>query len=220
MRRAPRTAVAWDCATGNGQAAIGLADHFDHVVATDASEAQIASAIPHDRVTYRVARAEASGLEPASVDLVTVAQALHWLDRDAFYREVRRVLVRGGVIAVWCYPLIEIGRSIDALVRRFHEQTLGAYWSPERRLVDERYRTIEFPFPEFSLPPLVIEQELTLDQVGAYLRTWSAVQRYAREVGVDPVAPLIGEIAPLWGEPERTRRVRWPLAIRAGRRGE
>jgi SAM-dependent methyltransferase len=185
-------------------------------VATDASAAQIASAVPHDRVTYAVAPAEASGLEPSSIDLVTVAQALHWLDRDAFFREARRVLVPGGVVAAWCYGLPEIDDRVDLLVRRFYEETVGSYWSVERQLVDTGYRTIDFPFDEFALPPLAIEREMSLDQLGGYLRTWSATQRYTEERGDDPVTPLIGEIAKHWGAPSEMRRARSVLAIRAG----
>ncbi len=215
--RAPRRALAWDCATGNGQAAVGLAAAFQQVVATDASSAQIGSAIPHERVTYAVASADASGLERSSADIVTVAQALHWLDRHAFFREARRVLVPGGVVAVWCYTLPTIDDRIDALVHRFYSETIGRYWSPERRLVDERYRTIEFPFEEFELPALAIEQELTLSQLGGYLRTWSATQKYVEEVGEDPVAGVLSDIAPLWGRARDARRVEWPLWLRVGR---
>jgi SAM-dependent methyltransferase len=216
--RVSRRELAWDCATGNGQAALGLAGHFRHVVATDASPAQIAAAVPHDRITYRVAHAEASGLESSSVDVVTVAQAVHWFDREAFFSEARRVLAPGGMIAVWCYSLLEVDDRVDALVRRFYEETVGPYWSPDRRLVDEGYRTIDFPFAEVVLPPLAIEQEITLEQLGGYVRTWSATQKYVAERREDPVTPLLVEIAPLWGAPSSARRVRWPLSVRAGHR--
>jgi SAM-dependent methyltransferase len=216
--RAPSADLAWDCATGNGQAAVGLAAHFRRVIATDASEAQVASATPHERVSYRVALAESSGLDSASVALVTVAQALHWLDLDRFFAEVRRVLVPRGVIAAWCYTLLEVDDRVDPLLRHFYEKTLGPYWAPERRLVDAGYRTIEFPFDEFDLPPLAIEQCLTLDQLAGYLRTWSATQRYAEERGRDPVPGLIDEIARVWGDHAAGRPTRWPLSIRAGRR--
>jgi Methyltransferase domain len=169
---------------------------------------------------YRVARCEASGIDSSSVDVVTVAQAIHWLDRDAFYREAKRVLVTRGVIAVWCYGLVEFDHSTDALVRRFYAQTVGQYWPPERRLVDEGYRTIEFPFTEFALPSFAIEQQMTLDQLGGYLRTWSATRRYAEEHGEDPVAPFLNDLRHAWGDPTQARHARWPLAIRAGRYDE
>jgi SAM-dependent methyltransferase len=215
---APRTDIAWDCATGNGQAAIGLAAHFRRVVATDASAGQLAAAVPHAGVTYRLALAEESGLETASIDLVTVAQALHWLDRRRFFAEARRVLIAGGVIAAWAYTLPEIDDRIDPIIRRFSEDVVGTYWRPERRLVETGYRTIEFPFEEIAMPAMWIEQDLSLDQLGAYVRTWSATQRYVEERGADPVAPFLDEIEPLWGDRTSVRRTRRPIAMRVGRK--
>src|ERR1043165_5287441 len=91
-------ALAWDVGTGSGQAALALADHYRRVVATDAAEAQLRHAVAHERVTYKGMPAENTDLGNASVDLVTVAQALHWFDFDRFYREVQRVLRPGGLI--------------------------------------------------------------------------------------------------------------------------
>ncbi len=214
---APARHLAWDCATGTGQAAISLADHFEQVVATDASAAQLAAALPHPRVRYQRAPAEASGLPAHSVALVTVAQALHWLDRPAFYAEVRRVLVPDGVIAVWSYGLIEIGPDVDELIRTFYDRTVGPYWPPERALVETGYRTIDFPFAELPLPTLQMEAALTLEQLSGYLGTWSAVLRYRVAQGRDPVPELLERVRTHWGGPERPRTVRWPLATRVGR---
>ncbi|MGH9797726.1 MAG: class I SAM-dependent methyltransferase [Candidatus Polarisedimenticolia bacterium] len=213
----PGRRLAWDCATGSGQAAIGLAEHYDRVVATDASAAQIGAALPHPRVEYRVAPAERSGLPAGSVDLVTVAQALHWLERGPFYAEAGRVLAPGGAIAVWCYALMEIDPVIDALVRRFYRETVGAYWPPGRALIDTGYRDVEFPFEEVPLPPLRLEGAMTMPALAGYLRTWSAVLRFRQATGHDPVTELEAAIRPLWGDPGRPREVRWPLAVRAGR---
>jgi len=209
--------VAWDCATGSGQAAIGLADHFEQVEATDASAAQLAAALAHPRVRYRQAPADASGLPPRSVDLVTVAQALHWLDRPAFYAEAGRVLVPGGVVAAWCYGLVELGAGLDQLIHAFYERTVGPYWPPERALVDSGYRTIDFPFAELPLPSVTMEAEVTLEELAGYLGTWSAVLRYRAARGHDPVAPLLDRLGLEWGGPKRRRTARWALAIRAGR---
>ena len=215
---APAREAAWDCATGNGQAALGLARHFARVIATDASDAQIAHATPHPRVTYRVAPAEASGLGDRSVDLVTAAQAVHWFDRPRFWAEVRRVLrPGGGVIAVWTYWFFSIAPELDAIVQRFYKETVGPFWPPERKLTEDRYRTIDFPFTEFAVPQFTIEQPLTLDDVAGYIRTWSATRGFVQHHGRDPVETLVADLAPAWGDPRTPRFARWPVAVRAGR---
>src|SRR5882762_3565374 len=152
-----------------------------------------------------------------SVDLVTVAQALHWFDRARFWTEVRRVLRPSGVIAVWTYVMLEIAPQIDKIVRRFYSNVVGPYWPPERRITEERYQTIEFPFAEFTAPDFVIEQPLTLDDVAGYVRTWSATRAFITRHGEDPVARLVSELGPLWGDPRQSRLARWPVAMRVGR---
>jgi len=216
-REAPARDAAWDAGTGSGQAAVGLAQHFTHVTATDASNAQIEHATPHTGVTYRVARAEQSGLEDRSVDLVTSAQAVHWFELPRFWDEVQRVLRPRGVIAVWTYVLFEIAPDIDALVRRFYSGVVGAYWPPERRLVEQRYRTIEFPFAEFAAPDFVIEQRMTLEDVAGYVRTWSATRAFVKQHRQDPVEGLVNELSGVWGPPQQSRLSRWPIAMRIGR---
>jgi SAM-dependent methyltransferase len=187
------------------------------VIATDASDAQIAHATPHPQVTYRVAPAERSGLDDASVDLVTAAQAVHWFDRPLFWAEARRVLRPRGVIAVWTYWSFSVGPELDTIVRRFYKDTVGPFWPPERKLTEDRYRTLDFPFAEFTVPGFTIEQQVTLDDVAGYVRTWSATRAFALHHGRDPVDDLVSELRPLWGEPATPRLARWPLAVRAGR---
>lgn len=216
-REAPGLDDAWDAGTGSGQAAVGLARHFRNVIATDASEAQIQHAIPNDRVTYRVATAEDSELEDASVDLVTAAQALHWFDRARFWTEARRVLRPRGLIAVWTYVMFEIAPPIDAVIHHFYRDIVGAYWPPERRVVEERYRTVEFPFTEFTAPALVIEQRVTLDDVAGYIRTWSATRAFIEHHRQDPVDDLVAELGRAWGPPQQARLARWSVAMRVGR---
>jgi SAM-dependent methyltransferase len=214
---APAREAAWDCGTGSGQAALGLARHFTRVIATDASDAQIAAATPHPRVTYRVAPAESSGLEDRSVDLVAAAQAVHWFDRPRFWREARRVLRPNGVVAVWTYGRFEVTPEIDRVVQRFYREVVGPFWPPERKLVEERYKTLDFPFAELPAPELAIEGRLTLDQVAGYIRTWSATRGYIARHGRDPVDDLVAELAPLWSDRAMPRPARWPLAMRVGR---
>ena len=214
---APARDEAWDVGTGTGQSAVGLARVFEHVTATDPSSAQIERAHPHPRVDYRVGPAEASGLDGDTMDLVAVAQAVHWFDRPRFWPEARRVLRPGGVMAVWTYLLFEISPEIDDVVRRFYSGIVGPFWPPERRLTEQRYQTIEFPFAEFDAPDFVIEQVMTLDEVAGYLRTWSATRAFRSHHLHDPVADLVKELARAWRPPHETRVARWPVAMRVGR---
>ncbi len=214
---APAREAAWDAGTGSGQAAVGLARYFARVWATDASAAQLGHATAHPRVTYRVAPAERSGLDDRAVDLVTVAQAVHWFDRPRFWAEARRVLRPGGVVAVWTYWFFSIAPELDAVVRRFYKDTVGPFWPPERKLTEDRYRTLDFPFEEMAAPDCVIEQRLTLEEVAGYIRTWSATKGYVDRHGRDPVNDLVLELAPIWGDPAKPRLARWPVAVRAGR---
>lgn len=215
---APDHRVAWDCATGNGQAAIGLASRFARVIATDASASQLAHAVPHPGVEYRQAPAEASGLEAASVDLITVAQALHWLDLPAFFEEATRVLSPAGVLAAWTYNRPRVTPAIDSEVDRLHDETLGNYWSGRRRLVDEGYASVALPFEPVDAPHFEMRNEWTLAEFTAYVRTWSAVQRYMQDHARNPVDATEYALGPLWGDPRDVRTVRWPLTVRAGRK--
>ena len=206
---------AWDCATGNGQAAVALAEQFDRVVATDASAQQIESAQPHERVVYKVGPAESSGLDDDSIDLVTVAQALHWFDIPAFFAEAARVLKPRGIIAVWAYNLLSVSPEIDVLVSEFYHETTGPFWPPERAIVESGYRDVFFPFDEITPPHFEMEAVWTSHQLLGYLRTWSATQKFIAARGFDPVASLGEQLRMRWDDEGRV--VRWPLSLRIGR---
>jgi SAM-dependent methyltransferase len=212
--------LAWDCATGNGQAARGLAAHYARVIGTDASASQLEHALAHPRIEYRAAAAEHSGLATASVDVVTVAQALHWLPLPLFFTEVQRVLAPGGLIAVWGYALPSVSSDgIDKALRRYHHEIVGAYWPPERKMVDEHYRGVPFPFAEIPVPPFTLEQPLSRRGLEGYLRTWSATHRYRAARPDDPLDQIAPVFAAEWPHPDEVRTVRWPLFVRAGRVG-
>jgi ubiquinone/menaquinone biosynthesis C-methylase UbiE len=218
-RVSPSRKRAWDCACGSGQATVDLAERFDAVIGTDASAPQIKAARPHPRVTYAVARAEESGLDPDSVDLVTVAQSLHWFDLPQFYAEVQRVLHPGGVLAVWTYAVPRLNEpNLDRLLQTYYWDTVGPYWPPERRYVEDGYRSLAFPFPEIASPSLSMLESWSQAQFFGYLRSWSATARYVDARGEDPVAGLEAQVIPLWGDAQRTRTVSWPLSLRVGRK--
>ena len=214
-----RHELAWDCAAGSGQATIPLARRFRRVIATDISAAMLQQAPRHSAVQYRAAAAEASGLRAGSADLVTVAQALHWLNPQTFYAEATRVLVPGGVLAVWSYGAQYLDEpALDSVIRHFYADIVGAYWPPERRHVESGYSTLPFPFPELEPPVLAMEELWSLPQLLGYVGTWSATQRFREAVGHDPLELLGQDLAQHWGDPSVSRRVRWPLSLRVGRR--
>jgi SAM-dependent methyltransferase len=211
--------LAWDCAAGSGQATLPLTGRFRRVLATDVSAAMLDRAPRHPSIEYRVSRAEDSGLADASADLVTVAQALHWLDIEPFYAEVERVLAPGGVLAVWSYTGQLLGdATLDAILTRFYTEVVGPYWPAERRHVEAGYRTLPFPYVELEAPAFVMQEHWTLPQLLGYLGTWSATQRFREVQGYDPVARLAGELAESWGDPASVRLIRWPLSLRVGRK--
>ena len=214
----PGEARVWDCACGNGQATLDLAERFEHVVGTDASRDQIASARPHPKIEYRVAAADASGLDARSVGLVTVAQALHWFDLDAFYGEVRRVLKPGGLLAVWAYGIDQVeDHAINEIVQKFYSETVGPYWPPERKLVEDGYRSMLFPFEEIAAPAFRMETRWALEPLLGYFSTWSATNRFIQATGRNPLEPLAESLAGLWGDSNLPRLITWPLSLRIGR---
>ncbi len=214
-----RRELAWDCACGSGQATVGLVERYDRVVAVDASAKQIAAATPHPRISYREGRAEASGLAAESVDLVVVAQALHWFDLKRFYAEVQRVLRPGGVLALWSYGALQVEPpEADRLVQRFYRETVGPFWPPERTLVEEGYRGLPFPYPDIPPPVFRMQQQWPLPRLLGYVRSWSATGRYVEQHGSDPVAALEPQLGSVWGQPSTERLVEWPLTLRVGRK--
>ena len=208
---------AWDCATGNGQAAFGLATHFKQIIATDLSEKQIANAIKHEKIIYAIAPAEKVDIESGSIDLITVAQALHWFDFDAFYKEAKRVLNPDGVIAAWAYKFINVSPSIDSLLEDFHENTIKPYWRPENNLVDNEFFSLPFPFEELEPPRFDMEALWDFDHLIGFLGTWSAVQRYKEENDSDPIESITEDLKRAWDNPETKKRISWPLLVRIGR---
>jgi len=214
---APGLGLALDCACGTGQLSVPLATRFDRVVATDASAAQIENAETQPRIEYRVAPAEHSGLPDRSADLITVAQAAHWLDLDRFYDEARRVARARGVLAMISYGVVHVEGSPEPVVQRFYYDGIGSFWPPERRHVDAGYRTLPFPFDALDPPALAIEVSWDLADFVGYVDTWSAVRAAEKQVGRGIIDAFSRELAGAWGDPATRRAVRWPLALRVAR---
>ena len=213
---APAHDLAWDVGCGNGQLSGDLATRFARIVATDASAKQVASAVPHERVEYRAAPAERSGLPDACADLIVAAQAAHWFDLPAFYAEVERVARPGAALALVSYGVLTADGAVGALLRAFHDETLGRWWPPERHHVDDGYASLPFPVPELPVPALDMAMPWTLAQTVGYLGTWSAVKAAIKGTGSNPLDGFAETLAEAWGDAEATRIIRWPLAVRLG----
>ena len=206
--------LACDCATGNGQAAVGLTPHFRSIVALDASGQQLGQAAGHDRIVYVQVLADRTPLPDGSVDLVTAASAFHWFDLPKFYREVRRIARPAGILALWGYRMPSVTPAVDAVVQRLSAEVLRRFWLPETKLAAEGYRTIGLPFEEIKTPRFRMTHDWNLDQLAGFTGTWSASLRYRDHTGLDPVDAVREELAAAWGNADDTRQVSWNLHLR------
>lgn len=216
LQQLPERKIAWDCATGNGQVANQLANYFETVYATDISQKQLDQAIQKKPIYYSVAPAEKTTFPNHQFDLITVGQALHWFDRDLFFKEVRRVGKTGGLLAVWGYALLTIEPAIDDQILHFYNQVVGPYWDRARKLLEEEYRTISFPFEEITSPGFSIKVEWNIHQLAGYLSSWSSTQKYKEHLDQDPVIPFIQQLAESW-DPSVKKVVTFPVFCRAGK---
>ncbi len=214
-----RHELAWDCACGSGQASRPLASRFALVVASDASAIQVAMAPPTEGIRYLVAPAEPAPLATGAVDLVVVAQALHWFEGESFNAEVRRVVRPGGVFAAWTYGLPHfLSEGVEQRVHRFIGDVLGPYWPDEVRHVLDGYSHLDIPFAEIDAPRFEMRVDWTLERFLAFVRTWSGVRRYVDERHEDPVDRLTAELAHFFGNAGGTEVVSWRIELRAGRK--
>lgn len=205
---------AWDCATGNGQVAAELANFFAEVEGTDISQNQLSKAVQRPNIRYHLCPAEHTPFPDQHFDLVTVAQALHWFDVDAFHLEVRRVTKPDGIIAEWMYGLASVNDTIDPLIQDFYRNRVGPYWDPQRRHIDDNYSRLAFPFSDVQQHSFTIHRHWTAGRFLNYLRTWSSVQNYIRQHEQDPVDYLTEDFTEQWGDEEKD--VRFPVTLRLG----
>lgn len=209
--------TAWDCGCGNGQVASALSAYFKQVEATDISQKQMDHAVKKENIFYREAPAENTLIPSGSVNLITVAQAIHWFNFEAFYSEARRVAAPGALLAIWCYNLLKVNSAADLLIDNLYADVLGdKYWDEERRYVEERYLTIPFPFTEIKVPDFEIEVSWSFDHLLGYLNSWSAVQHYIRKNNSNPIDQFIPSLRSAWGESD-VLPVKFPLFMRLGK---
>lgn len=225
---APGRTLAWDVATGNGQAATALAERFDEVIASDGSADQLEQAARHPRVIYTQATAENPPARAAGADLITIAQALHWFAGPDFDAAVRRTVRPGGIVAAWSYGRCTIDRvsdpEIDAAVDDLHDRIVGPWWPARRQHVLNGYRDLSLCGEPVTLPAVEMTATWTLPRLLAYVGTWSATRRCrdAAAAGhaaapADPVGSIRDRLEAAWGDPSAARIVRWPLAVLARR---
>jgi SAM-dependent methyltransferase len=209
---------AWDCATGNGQAALGLVPYFNKVTATDPSQEQLNNAVAHPKITYQVATAERSGLPDRVLDLVTAATAAHWFELDQFYQEARRVLKPSGVIALWSYGFDdtvdswEVKQVLDSymeIVKPYFHQKIHRLWNG--------YKDLPFPFTEMAHPEFEMQIDWTFEQTMGYLLSWSGTHSYIKQKDSDPRELIREKLLAAWGDPSRPIRRTWKLGMRVGR---
>jgi SAM-dependent methyltransferase len=209
--------TVWDCATGSGQAALSLTKYFERVIGTDISQALLDKAEKHAKITYKETPAENTGLENHSIDLVTVAQALHWFEYDKFFPEVKRVLKPGGIFAAWGYTHLHTDAPVQKLTDYVHNDLLKEYWAPQIGILNSRYADIPFPFEPIEPPRFEINQALTFEQLIGYMVSWSATQKFIKEKGQDELQRLFGEIRTAWGDLTQMKPVRWEVFMKVGK---
>lgn len=214
----PGREVVWDCATGSGQAALSLTKYFDKIIGTDISQALIDKAEKHPKINYQVTPAESSGLDDQSVDLVTVAQALHWFEYDKFFPEVNRVLKNGGMFAAWGYRHLLTDAPVQKITDYVHNDLLKDFWAPQIKILDDHYHSIPFPFEPAEAPGFTINHALTFDHLIGYMVSWSATQKYIEEKGKDELQRVFGEVKQAWGDLTLMKPVRWNVFMKVGRK--
>lgn len=208
--------LAWDCATGNGQAALGLADFYKKIYATDPSENQLANAIRDTRIIYKNEKAERSSLQDTSVDLITVAQAMHWFDFDLFFSEVKRVLKPKGILAAWTYGPPDISAQINELILHYRDSVVGEYWQRENQYVTDRYSTIPFPFKEIDTPSFTFEKRIDRNDLIGLLESWSATQKFKNETGKDPIDEIMPQLEKYWDNSHQNKSATWNIYMKVG----
>lgn len=215
----PNNDVAWDCATGNGQAAIGLCRYFKKVIASDMSMSQIENGFKRQNIVYDIFPSEDTSLPDNSVDLITIAQAIHWFDFEKFYDEARRIGKKsGGKIAIWSYGMHKICPEIDKICDKlsFDGDLLRGYWPKQTEYIRDNYETIPFPFDQIIAPRFEMLVEWNLKDLLSYMETWSAVKRFELQNNYNPLDSVKKDLKLLWGTEKQRKSIRWDVNLKIG----
>lgn len=207
---------AWDCGTGNGQAAVSLAQHFSEVCASDPSQDQIDQATRAPHVIYSVQRAERTTFPSRHFDAICVAQALHWFDFGPFFSEVNRLAKPGAIFAAWGYSWPTVDSHFDVVFESVVRRVIEPYWAPQNHLLWSGYAEVPLPFARIDTPSFEIAVSWTYREFMAYIATWSAFRKYMAETGDELVERTAAALQTVWGNPDSAREVRMPLCLLAG----
>lgn len=214
----PARTLAWDCGTGNGQAAIHLVEYFDHVYANDLSQNQIQNAFQHERIKYDVCTAEDANLQEHSVDLITVAQAIHWFDLEKFYAITNKALKPNGIIALWAYGFISADdQALDSLFQKVGKEILHEYWDPQVHKIWKGYDQLDFPFKEVEHPQWHMHIQWSRTDFISYIESWSAARKYQDTNNQSIISEIITDLEKLWPDPNIQQTFRSPITSRIGR---
>ena len=214
----PSNKLVWDCACGSGQAAIGLADRFDHVYASDISKEQIENAKQHQKIEYVVAPSEKCALGNDSCDLITVAQALHWFDYGAFWPEALRVLKPGGIFSAWGYSWPILKEELDTVFKTDILKVVEPYWAQQNKLIWNHYKNVDFPFEELEAPKQVMEIHWNLDEFFNFIHTFSATRRCIDDIGNSFFEQAYAKAKKVWGNPETRKTIAFDFVLYVGKK--
>ena len=214
---APETKLAVDVGCGTGQLTQHLSTSFYQVVGIDPSSEQINNAFKANNINYQCSPAEKLELPDNCVDLITVAQAAHWFDLPEFYKEVSRVGKNGAVIALISYGVLRLEGELDKHFQDFYWNKIGRFWSSRRKMVDDGYKTLDFPFEELKHPAININLNWNFSEFIGYISTWSAVRNANESNNTHLFSDFASQTETLWGEVDNTNQITWDVNMRVGR---
>lgn len=214
---------AVDVGCGTGLSTRPLCEYFHHVTGIDISETQInmaRAAHAQSNLSFVVSEAERLTVMPDdSTDLVTVAQAIHWINQEPFYRELDRILKPGGSLIVYGYGNCVLDNDKgNQVIDKFYRQDLLGFWDSRRRHIDNLCQEICLPFPGWTRnSDFVIQYRWTAAEVVGYLSTWSAWQSYLKQ---NPESDLLMGIQQQLEEIYQDQKVTitWPVFLLLGRK--